>query len=176
MIARTFRIIEHTAAVALLGTLICVAGCEDKPKTPAPAVASPAVKAPAVLVPVPEESKVEKEVYVYDQKGRRDPFMSLIVDLKEKPRIKKKANPVENFDVDEIKLIAIAWEKNNTYAMITLPDGKSYTVKKGMTLGLYGGRIEEITQHSVKIAEQVKNYKGQTVTKETILKLRQEGE
>ena len=102
--------------------------------------------------------------------------MSLIVELKDKPKIKKKANPVENFDVDEIKLIAIAWEKNNNYAMITLPDGKSYTVKKGMTLGLHGGRIEEITQHSVKITEQVKNYKGQMTTKETILKLRQEGE
>lgn len=176
MIARTYRIVELLAAAALLGNLLCMAGCKDKPKTPAPTVASPAVQATAVQTPVPEEPKVEKEVYAYDQKGRRDPFMSLIVDLKDKPRIKKKGNPVENFDVDEIKVIAIAWEKNNSYAMITLPDGKSYTVKKGMTLGLYGGRIEEITQHSVKISEQVKNYKGQTVTKETILKLRQEGE
>lgn len=167
-----YRIATFMSMLVLLGP----AGCKDKPKPPVPVAAQPAAQAPAVQGQQPEEPKIEKEVYAYDAKGRRDPFMSLIVDIKEKPRMKKKANPIENFDVDEIKLIAIAWEKNSHYAMITLPDGKSYTIKKGMTLGLYGGRVEEITQQTVKITEKVKNYKGQIITKDTILKLRQEGE
>lgn len=163
------------ALVAVLG-LLGLAGCKDKPKPVVPVAAPPVAQAQVVQVQQPEEPKIEKEVYAYDAKGRRDPFMSLIVDIKEKPKFKKKANPIENFDVDEIKLIAIAWEKNNHYAMITLPDGKSYTIKKGMTLGLYGGRVEEITQKTVKITEKVKDYRGQIQTKDTILKLRQEGE
>ncbi|MGC2064560.1 MAG: pilus assembly protein PilP [Thermodesulfovibrionales bacterium] len=167
-----YRIALLTAMLGLLG----LSGCKDKPKPPVPVAARPAAQAPAVQAQLPEEPKIEKEVYVYDQKGRRDPFMSLVVDIKEKPKMKKKANPIENFDVDEIKLIAIAWEKNNHYAMITLPDGKSYTIKKGMTLGLYGGRVDEILQQTVKITEKVKDYKGQMITKDTILKLRQEGE
>ena len=172
MTAKIYRIATLTAMLVLLG----LAGCTDKPKTQAPAATQPAGSVAAVQAQQPEELKVEKEVYTYDAKGRRDPFMSLIVDIKEKPRMKKRANPIENFDVDEIKLIAVAWEKNNHYAMITLPDGKSYTIKKGMTLGLHGGRVEEITQQTVKINEKVKDYRGQTITKDTILKLRQEGE
>ncbi|MBA4372197.1 MAG: hypothetical protein C0402_04985 [Thermodesulfovibrio sp.] len=172
MTSTIYKIATATAMLGLLG----LAGCSDKPKAPAPAAAKPAAPVVAVVVPPAEEPKIEKEVYVYDQKARRDPFMSLIVDIKERPKTKKKANPIENFDVDEIKLIAIAWEKNNHYAMITLPDGKSYTIKKGMTLGLYGGRVEEITQKTVRISEKVKDYKGQTINKDTILKLRQEGE
>jgi type IV pilus assembly protein PilP len=167
-----YRMAALTAVLVLLG----LAGCKDKPKAKAPVAAQPAAPVAAVQAQQSEEPKVEKEVYEYDQKGRRDPFMSLIVDIKERPKMKKKANPIENFDVDEIKLIAIAWEKNNYYAMITLPDKKSYTIKKGMTLGLYGGRVEEVTQQTVKITEKVKDYKGQTITKDTILKLRQEGE
>lgn len=167
-----YRMAALTSMLILLG----LAGCKDKPQSPVPTAAQPAAKASAAQAQQPEEPKIEKEVYAYDAKGRRDPFMSLIVDIKDKPRMKKKANPIENFDVDEIKLIAIAWEKSSHYAMITLPDGKSYTIKKGMTLGLYGGRVEEITQQTVKITEKVKDYKGQMTTKDTILKLRQEGE
>jgi len=168
--------LDRIAVLLAILVLLGLAGCKDKPKSQAPAAPKPATPVAAVQAQQPEEPKIEKEVYVYDQKGRRDPFMSLLVDVKDKPRTKKKANPIENFDVDEIKLIAIAWEKNNNYAMITLPDGKSYTIKKGMTLGLHGGRVEEITQQTVKITEKVKDYRGQTITKDTILKLRQEGE
>jgi type IV pilus assembly protein PilP len=162
--------------MAALLLVFGLAGCSNKPAVQARPAQKPGAAAPVVQAPLPEEPRVEKEVYTYEAKGRRDPFLSLIVDIKEKPLRRRKANPVENFDVDEIKLIAIVWDKNNSYAMITLPDGKSYTIKKGLTLGLYGGRVEEITEKKVKITEQVKNYKGQTVTKDTILKLREEGE
>jgi len=43
-------------------------------------------------------------------------------------------------------------------------------------LGLYGGRVHEITKDSVIITEQIKDYKGQLKTKDTILKLRKEEE
>jgi type IV pilus assembly protein PilP len=102
--------------------------------------------------------------------------MSLAQEIKKKPQRKKGASPVENFDIDEIKLIAIAWDNQQSYAMITLPDKKSYTIRKGMSLGLYGGKVLEITRDSVLIREQVKDYKGQDKTKDTILKLRKEGE
>ncbi len=172
MLMKTDRLFYLIVLLFVFGS----AGCGNKPAVQAPAAPTPKAPAPVVQAAPTEEPKVEKEVYTYEAKGRRDPFLSLIVDIKQKPQHKKRANPVENFDVDEIKLIAIVWDKNNSYAMITLPDGKSYTVKKGMTLGLYGGRVEEITKRTVKITEQVRNYKGQTVTKDTILKLREEGE
>jgi len=45
-----------------------------------------------------------------------------------------------------------------------------------MTLGLYGGKVRDITRNSVIITEQIKDYKGQLKTKDTILKLRKEEE
>lgn len=153
-------------------------GCKDK----APAGKKPAAQKPSATSPAPsallqqDEPKVENEIYVYDPKGRRDPFLSLIQVSKPKAQRKPGASPIENYDVDDIKLIAIAWDSKQYYAMITLPDKKSYTIRKGMTLGLNNGKVKEITKDSVFIQEQVKDYKGQNKTKDTTLKLRKEGE
>ena len=153
-------------------------GCKDKVATDKKPVAQkPAATSSAASVTVQkEEPKVEKEIYVYDPKGRRDPFLSLVQASKPKGQRKKGASPIENFDVDEIKLIAIAWDSKQYYALITMPDTKSYTIRKGMTLGLNNGKVTDITRDSVFIREQIKDYKGQTKSKDTILKLRKEEE
>ena len=140
--------------------------------TKKPAATSPA--APAVVPQ--EEQKVEKEIYVYDPKDRRDPFTSLMQVSKAKPERKKGGSPVEDFDIDEIKLIAIAWDNQQYYALITLPDKKSYTIRKGMTLGIYNGKVIQINRDSMLVREQIKDYRGQIKTEDTILKLRKEGE
>lgn len=160
----------------ILILILGLVSCKDDKGVQKPMAQDQAV-APAVAQPEvqQEEPKVEKEIYNYDPQGRRDPFLSLIQEAKEKPR-KRGATPIENFDVSEIKLIAIAWDSQQYYAMITLPDNKSYTVRKGVVLGLYGGRVEGITRDSVIIREAVKDYKGQIKTKDTILKLRKEEE
>ena len=157
-------------------TLVFGAGCKgEKVKAPVPAMKVPAAKAaePSVMQ---DEEKVEKQTYTYDAKGRRDPFLSLIVVAKAKPVKKKGATPMENYDVSEIKLLAIVWDSHQYYALIKLPDNKSYTIRKGMTLGLYGGKVEEIAKDSVLIREQIKDYRGQFKTKDTLLRLRKEGE
>jgi type IV pilus assembly protein PilP len=160
----------------LAAALLMSGGCKGKEGVQKPAVNKPkTVAAQPQAVQKPEE-KVEKEVYDYEATGRRDPFMSLIVVAKEKPHRRKGATPIENFDVDEIKLTAIIWDNHQYYALIALPDGKSYTIRKGMALGLYGGKVADITKDSVLIREQVRDYKGQLHTKETRLKLRKEGE
>ena len=153
-------------------------GCKAK----APAGKKPVAQKPSATATAPsavvqqEGPKVENEVYVYDPKGRRDPFLSLVQVAKAKVQRKPGASPIENYDVDDIKLIAIASDSKQYYALITLPDKKSYTIRKGMTLGLNNGKVKEITKDSVFIQEQVKDYKGQNKTKDTTLKLRKEGE
>ena len=149
-------------------------GCKDKVATDKKPVAQKPVtsSSAASATAQKEEPKVEKEIYVYDPKGRRDPFVSLVQAFKQKTQRKRGANPIENFDVDEIKLIAIAWDSNQYYALITMPDAKSYTIRKGMTLGLNNGKVIDITRDTVFIREQIKDYKGQTKSKDTILKLR----
>lgn len=152
-------------------------GCKNKVAVKKqPAAQKPVAASAAPAVVQNEGPKVEKEIYVYDPKGRRDPFTSLVQVSKIKVERKTGASPIENYEVDEIKLIAIAWDSKQYYALITLPDKKSYTVKKGMTLGIYSGKVINITKDSVFIQEQVKDYRGQNKTKDSILKLRKEGE
>ncbi len=167
--------ISIAALIVVVTAAALIAGCSGKNRpVPKPAPSKPkAPAAPAASVAKPEE-KAEQEVYNYDPKGRRDPFMSLVVVAKQRPRLRK-ANPVENYDVSEIRLSAIVWDKNRYYALITLPDGKSYTITQGMTLGLYGGKVQSINRSSVLISEQIKDYRGQLKTKDTLLKLRNEG-
>ena len=168
---------KNFATLIIAAFIISAIGCNDKDMASRkPPAEKPKAAAPAPPAPQKEEPKVEKEVYVYDAKNRRDPFTSLIAVAKEKPQRLRKANPVENYDVDEIKLSAIVWDSRQYYALITLPDGKSYTIKKGLTLGLYGGKVAEITKDSVIITEQVKDFRGRPKTKDTTLKLRKEGE
>ncbi len=162
------------ACVIVMIMVAGLAGCGDKKAgQPKPAVQPPKTAAPQAQAP--QEEKIEKLAYDYDAKGRRDPFQSLVDVAKAKPKRSPGKRPIENFDVDEIVLSAIVWDQKEYYALITLPDNKSYTIKRGMTLGLYGGKVVEITKDSVLIREQVKDYRGQLKTKDTSLKLRKEG-
>ncbi len=169
----------------LISSLLCTAllvlsGCDGKPPVAQkkPEAAKPAAAAPAQQAPAQAaEVKVEKEVYVYEPKDRRDPFTSLVeIKTTSSRKSLKGASPIESFDVDELKLIAIAWDRQQSYALVTLPDNKSFTIRKGMTLGIYGGKVLDITPDSVIISEKVKDYRGQLKTKDTILKLRKEEE
>jgi Tfp pilus assembly protein PilP len=170
------RELHITAFILAISAAVVIAGCTGKNQlAPKTAVSKPKAPAAATAGTAAAEEKVEQEVYVYDARGRRDPFMSLVVVAKQRPNVKKKANPIENYDVSEIKLSAIVWDKKQYYALITLPDNKSYTIRQGMTLGLYGGKVQDIGRDSVLIREQIKDYRGRLKTKDTLLKLRNEG-
>lgn len=128
---------------------------------------------------IPGEKKVKTETYLYSPQGRRDPFLSIIEATKkerEAERKKRKVRPAEVYDAADINVIAIAGDKEGYYAMVQLPDKKYFTIKEGMTLGLYGGKVTKITAQGVILREYVKNYKGELQPKDTILKLRKEGE
>jgi Tfp pilus assembly protein PilP len=118
-----------------------------------------------------EAAAVIPEEYKYDAKGRRDPFLPLVTIKKQKEIKKRGASPFESYDIPEIKLIAIAWDKKKYFALILLPDKKTYTITEGMTLGLEGGKVEKITRDSVVIREYIKDYKGDIKPRDTILKL-----
>lgn len=154
-------------------------GC-GKPSVPAKRQMVNNTSRPAAKVAAKAQGEKEQEekpvVYDYEARGRRDPFTSLIAIAKEKQKRKKTSNPLENFSVDEIRVTAIVWDANGSFALITLPDNKSYTIRQGMTLGQHGGKVVKITNDSVMVKEQIRDYRGQLITKDTTLKLREEGE
>jgi Tfp pilus assembly protein PilP len=137
--------------------------------------AAPQKQSQTVVKPTPEiqEAKLDEEkVYIYAKKGKRDPFVPLVVKAKE--TVLKLQSPLESYDVGAIKILGIIQSDKLRLAEAMLPDGKAYTLKEGMTIGIHGGKINKITKDSVVVSEQVKDYKGQLKTKETILRLREE--
>lgn len=115
--------------------------------------------------------KIEYETYQYDAKGRRDPFLSLVAKERQKPIKKTGVSPFESHEIDELQVLAIAWDRNKSYALIMMPDKKTYTITEGVSLGLHGGKVQKITRDAVHIREYVKDYRGDKKPRDVILKL-----
>ncbi len=126
--------------------------------------------APAIST---KEKAIAPFGYEYNPQGRRDPFASLIV-KQEALEKKKGATPLEQDEIDTLRLTAVVWRGYEYHALITLPGGKSYTVKRGVRLGLDGGVIYDITKDAVVVRQYLKDRKGNLKPKDLILRLRME--
>jgi type IV pilus assembly protein PilP len=168
---------------ALVIVMMVLVACKEKPKPAAqkqqaqkvqPAEAQ---KKPEETIKAPEEKKPVSEAYTYDPKGRRDPFLSIIEASKREKEVEKKKRglkPSEAYDIGDIKVIAIARDRDRFYAMVQLPDKKYFTIREGMTIGLYGGKVIKINATSLVVRELIKDYKGEMQPRDTILRLRKE--
>jgi Tfp pilus assembly protein PilP len=130
----------------------------------------------AVKEKVPETTEAVKKSdnYEYTGASRRDPFTSLI--LKKSAGKVKGRTPLESYETTEMKLIAIMWANNKYYAVVSLPDSKSYTVYAGLKVGMNAGVIKKITKDTMIIADRIKDVRGRFSPKERVLKLRTEEE
>jgi Tfp pilus assembly protein PilP len=85
--------------------------------------------------------------YVYEAKGRRDPFRPLI-----RPRVETvKARPktgLAALDVKELKLAGIIWGGRGYYALVEAPNGAGYVVRLNDTVG-EDARVAKITSDAV---------------------------
>ncbi|MFA5354301.1 MAG: pilus assembly protein PilP [Thermodesulfovibrionales bacterium] len=125
--------------------------------------------------PAKEQTAQDKTGYEYNSMGKRDPFIPLIV-KQEKLKPKKGSPPLESYDVSELKLIAVLWGGKRSFAVVMLPDGKSYTIKDGDRIGLSNGKVYKITKDSVIIREMAKDYRGTVRERDLFLKLHREEE
>jgi len=165
---------KNVLSLFLIIVLFLPAAACSKKKAPVKTATAEKV-APAQVKPEAKESvealAIIPETYTYDAKGRKDPFLSPVTVTKQKQTKKKGASPFESYDIAEIKLLAIAWDKNRYFALILLPDKKTYTITEGLSLGLEGGKVEKIAKDSVVIREYVRDYRGDIKPRDTILKL-----
>ena len=164
-------------AFILLAILILFSGCSEQPENPVQQ--TPVSKASAeVKQQSPESASVAgtgvaedgRSGYNYIPGGRRDPFRSLILGLKEK----KVAGltPLQLRSLGELKVIGIMWEGKSYVAMIETPDSKGYLVREGVLVGPDGGVVRKITAESVIIEEVFTDFHGRKKTKKTVLGLR----
>ncbi|MBI5663846.1 MAG: pilus assembly protein PilP [Nitrospirae bacterium] len=168
------------SSIALYCVLILLVlsfyGCKDKPAAP-PAQPpqkqgnvntgnQPEATQPEAIV----EEASEPEGYVYQQRDRRDPFGPLIVPKKKAVKIEgTRAGSLVSYDIGDFTLAAIAQKGGQYFALLTTPDNRSFTVNKGTAIGLYKGKIQEITKDKIIIIEYSSDYKGELKPRQIIL-------
>jgi Tfp pilus assembly protein PilP len=166
----------NTAFIVLfIACLFVFSGCSGEPDQP-PAkggqvrTAKSADRVPAVAPVVPETKKKDEQAgYVYEQRGRRDPFSSLVVIRKNKKKDDSKIGTLEGYDLSEFALGAIANKGRTYFALLISPDNRSFTVEKGTVIGLNRGKVKEITSETLTMVEYVKNYKGELKPRKIML-------
>ncbi len=97
-----------------------------------------------------------EDSFVYSPMGRRDPFKPLVEEKqkivgKARLRSEKIKGPLEKYELDQFRLIAIMVVKGTPRAMVGAPDGKSYTVKVNDFIGMNGGKVSNIETKVIEI-------------------------
>lgn len=149
-------------------------GCDNKgpakgsgksAATPAPVSSFDAAAKNAEIKP--------REILTYRRAGKRDPFKSLIK-ASESLEKREGLSPLESFDVSGFKLIGIVKKGKSYYASLVAPDGKGFTVRRGMRIGLNNGKITRINRDVVEVVELISNYRGEKIPQTTRLELQKE--
>ena len=146
-------------------------GQKAKPKPPPKATPRKDAASPA-----PE---IEKERdYVYDPTGKRDPFQPFIAtQTPVRPADEEvPITPLQQYDLSQLKLVAIMVGKGDGKAMVEDAEGKGYIVEKGIYVGRNFGKVKAVLKDRVVIEERYKDYMGQVKTKEIVLQLHPPGE
>jgi type IV pilus assembly protein PilP len=165
----------------LLAALV-ISGCSDSSKAPETPVAvkqAPkqpiAAAPPAPASPQPQAAKEPEVAYAYNPKGRRDPFMPLVI-RDEKKAQKADRPPLERYNITDFKLTGIVWGGFGYNAMFEGPDGKGYFVRVGTIIGQNRGVIKKITRDIIVIEEKFKTFTGAVQRKEIVIELRKKQE
>ena len=135
------------ALVLALGSAV-VQGAGVPPSAPPPPAASAAAAAPPPLVA--GDLEPPGGVYVYEVRGRRDPFRSLLV---RKQVERTGITGIAGMLVDELELQGTIKTKQGWIAMMRGTDNKSYLVKKGTSV--FDGEVAEIGPNQVTFRQNV---------------------
>lgn len=141
-----------------------LAGCEEEPAPSPPPVTKAVPKAepakPAASVAVEEAAPLA--VYVYNPVGKRDPFKSPVMAMRViAPESQEPLTPLQQFDLEQLKVVGVIVGKGEPTAMVIVPGGKSFILRKGVKVGKNQGVVVRITPESVEIEEKYYDFSGE---------------
>ncbi|WNG60458.1 pilus assembly protein PilP [Archangium gephyra] len=153
---KTFHSMFISGALAL-----ALAGCGEDAAPPAAAAAAKPAKAEAPKEKAPVVTTVVTApgyVYSYNPMGRRDPFRSPIEDMvRENPQpgaqVTACTEPLCQWDIDQLKLVAVITGDANPMAMVEDPMGRGHIVRRNTRMGRQGGKVTQILREEVIVTE-----------------------
>lgn len=132
-------------AAALVCGSVAVMPAQGAPAVQPAKPASPQPAAPGTAAPA-------GEAYTYDPAGRRDPFVSLLSRGIE-PTTGKKLTGLSSLTTAEVMLRGVMQSRNSYVALISGPDGKTYSAR--VNDRLLDGVIRSVTPQGIVIMQEV---------------------
>jgi len=132
--------------VVCLSVCFALSGCSGGNAPPAPTPPSRPAQPAAAPAPAPAPAPTAAS-YVYEAKGRRDPFRPLITPKVATVRSRPKTG-LGALEVNELKLAGIVWGQRGYFALVEAPNGAGYVLRPNDTVG-EDARVAKITVDGV---------------------------
>lgn len=111
------------------------------------------------------------EPFIYDTKGRRDPFRPYVeMRAPEEGEMQGPLLPLQRYDIDDIKLTGIIWDVRNPKALFIDPGKQTHILGRDDRIGRNNGYIAVIREGEVVVVE-AQRIRGETVYSTRIMKL-----
>lgn len=138
---------------------------------PTPRASAPAAPQAGSDLNIPTFSSVGSS-YTYDPSGKRDPFRNFMWERPDRLREAELQGPLEQFDLNQLSLVAVVWKTGTARALVQDPAGESYIVGEGSRIGRNEGRVISIDDGVVVVKETYVDYLGQETTKDIEMRMR----
>lgn len=167
---------KYTSKIVAFGLIASLGlGCEDAIQQP---VQAPPADIPAEAPPIVEEKPASaQEEYTrpeYPDTARRNPFLPNADVIQPTPTSVdgevRALEPLEQFGLGQLKLVAIMSEVAVPTAMFIDPTGFGHFVKRGDRIGRNSGVVADIRENEVEVTEGGDDEDAQTLQR--IVKLR----
>ncbi|MFZ1201410.1 MAG: pilus assembly protein PilP, partial [Desulfobacterales bacterium] len=102
----------------------------------------------------------------YNPLGMIDPFEPLFKDEPEtEPEAAKSAKrvprtPLEKIDLGQLKLVGVILASSGNRALVQEASGKGYIIKEGTYIGVNSGKVAEIKNDRIVVAEEIEDIVG----------------
>ncbi|MBW2515263.1 MAG: pilus assembly protein PilP [Deltaproteobacteria bacterium] len=101
----------------------------------------------------------------YSVKGKVNPFEPLfrerqMVASKSKRKKRVPRTPLEKIDLSQLKLVGIVTASSGNQALVEESNGKGYVIRKGTYIGTNAGKVVEIENDKVIVAEEYEDVVG----------------
>jgi type IV pilus assembly protein PilP len=149
---KTFHSMFISGALAL-----ALAGCGDDYEPPPPAAPARPAAAATTTTAAPAAAAGSTYIYSYNPVGKRDPFRSPVDEIKKdtnQPGGSQECNePLCQWDIDQLKLVAVVTGDANPLAMVEDPMGRGHIVRRNTRMGRQNGKVTQILRDEVVVTE-----------------------
>ncbi len=144
--------------VMAVGSVVLVA-CEGDVLPDAPIAKKKTLAVVTVAADAGTEESGPQYVYVYNPIGKRDPFrgqaVETIVPSGDLLKNESCADPLCQYDLDDLKLVAVVSGDANPVAMVEDRTGIGHIVRRNTNIGRQGGKVSAVLRDCIQVTNYV---------------------